>query len=76
MNRKKKIIKKPIAKDCSFCLNKTSPNWKESEVLGQLLSPRGRILPRSYTGLCARHQKKATHAIKHARHLALLPYVA
>lgn len=76
MDRKRRIIKKPIAKDCIFCSSKTSPTWKEADLLSQFLSPRGRILPRSYTGLCAKHQKKATRAIKHARHLALLPYVA
>jgi small subunit ribosomal protein S18 len=33
-------------------------------------------LPAIYTGVCAKHQRKLALAIKQARHLALLPYVA
>ena len=34
----------------------------------------GKILPRRNTGMCAKHQRDITVAIKRARHIALLPY--
>ncbi|MGB4607277.1 MAG: 30S ribosomal protein S18, partial [Sedimentibacter sp.] len=36
----------------------------------------GKILPRRITGACAKHQRMVTRAIKRARSIALLPYVA
>ncbi|HAW15959.1 MAG TPA: 30S ribosomal protein S18, partial [Clostridiales bacterium] len=39
-------------------------------------SERGKILPKRMTGTCAKHQRELTTAIKRARQIALLPYVA
>jgi small subunit ribosomal protein S18 len=39
------------------------------------VTEQGKILPRRMTGMCARHQRQVTTAIKRARFLALLPYV-
>ena len=39
-------------------------------------SERGKILPCRTTGTCAEHQRQLTVAIKRARQIALLPYVA
>ncbi|MCB0057856.1 MAG: 30S ribosomal protein S18, partial [Caldilineaceae bacterium] len=36
----------------------------------------GRIKPRRQTGTCAKHQRSLAVAVKRARHLALLPFVA
>jgi small subunit ribosomal protein S18 len=36
----------------------------------------GKIIPRRTSGNCARHQRHLTQAIKRARFLALIPYVA
>jgi len=36
----------------------------------------GKILPRRTTGTCARHQRQLERAIKRARYLAIIPYVA
>ena len=44
--------------------------------LRRYLSERAKIVPRRVTGTCARHQRELTVAIKRARHIALLPYVA
>lgn len=60
---------------CNFCKKKTLPEWKDPQELRRFLSERGRILAASRTGLCAKHQRKLTVAIKRARHLALLPFV-
>jgi small subunit ribosomal protein S18 len=31
----------------------------------------GKILPRKYTGLCAKHQRAVTRTIKHSRNMLL-----
>ena len=64
-------------KVCSFCVDKiTTIDYKETAKLRRYLSERGKILPRRTTGTCAAHQRQLTVAIKRARHIALLPYVA
>jgi len=44
--------------------------------LRSFVSERGKIIPRRISGSCARHQRALTHAIKRARTIALLPYLA
>ena len=62
---------------CSFCVDKfESIDYKDTAKLRRYLSERGKILPRRTTGTCAAHQRQLTVAIKRARHIALLPYVA
>jgi len=64
-------------KVCSFCVDKiTAIDYKDAAKLRRFLSERGKILPRRTTGTCAAHQRQLTTAIKRARHVALLPYVA
>ena len=64
-------------KVCSFCVDKvTHIDFKDTVKLRRYLSERGKILPRRTTGTCAAHQRQLTVAIKRARHIALLPYVA
>ncbi|MBU1130365.1 30S ribosomal protein S18 [Patescibacteria group bacterium] len=76
MKRKKKKIKKRArVKECPFCKDKVEISWGAYELLRDFLSPRGRILSRSVTAVCAKHQKLLGEAIKRARHLALLPFV-
>ena len=58
-------------KVCGFCVDKVEHiDYKD------IMSERGKILPRRVTGTCARHQRDLTTSIKRARHLALLPYTA
>ena len=64
-------------KDCNFCVDKvTSIDFKEAGKLRRYTSERGKILPRRTTGTCAAHQRQLPVAIKRARAIALLPYVA
>ena len=64
-------------KVCTFCVDKvTSIDFKDSAKLRRYTSERGKILPRRTTGTCAAHQRALTTAIKRARQIALLPYVA
>ena len=64
-------------KVCSFCVDKIAHiDYKDTAKLRRYLSERGKILPRRTTGTCAAHQRQLTVAIKRARHIALLPYIA
>jgi len=62
-------------KDCYFCNSNKEPDYKQVEVLKKFITDRGKIVPRSRTGLCQKHQKRLTKAIKRARHLSLLPFI-
>ena len=64
-------------KVCAFCVDKVEHiDFKDTAKLKRYTSERGKILPRRTTGICAAHQRQLTVAIKRARHIALLPYVA
>jgi len=64
-------------KVCAFCVNKEKEiDYKQPDVLLRYVTDRGKIRPRRQTGLCAKHQRRLSIAIKRARHLALLPFVA
>ncbi|MBA7628239.1 hypothetical protein ES703_35715 [subsurface metagenome] len=63
-------------KVCKFCTKKLTIDYKNPEALKRFTTERGKILPRRITGTCARHQRKLAKAIKRARVLALLPFVA
>jgi small subunit ribosomal protein S18 len=51
-------------------------DYKDVELLKRFLNEQGKMLPRRITGVSARFQRQLTRAIKRARHLALLPFVA
>lgn len=64
-------------KVCQFCADKTEViDYKDVEKLRKYVTERGKILPKRITGTCAEHQRAVTTAIKRARIVALLPYVA
>ena len=54
----------------------TSIDYKNTDFLMRFLNPQGKILPRRLTGNSLKWQKRVSRAIKRARQLALLPYVA
>ena len=66
---------RPVAKNCPFCANKTEPDYKEVSGLNKYVTERGKLLGRARTGVCAKHQRAITIAVKRARHVALLPFV-
>lgn len=61
-------------KVCYFCKSHTEPRYWDSAVLKRYLNDRGRIVPRQRAGTCAKHQRRVSQGIKHARHLAILPF--
>lgn len=70
MMRKRKKI-------CIFCADKVDfIDYKDTGKLRKFISERGKILPRRISGTCAKHQRDLNTAIKRARQVALLPYIA
>jgi small subunit ribosomal protein S18 len=66
----------PRRRVCSFCVEHVKTiDYKDVERLRRYLSERAKIEPTRRTGVCAKHQRVLSTAIKRARHLALLPYV-
>ena len=64
-------------KVCQFCVDKIAHiDYKDAAKLRRYVSERGKILPCRMTGTCAMHQRQLTVAIKRARQIALLPFVA
>jgi len=63
-------------KYCFFCVNQMkNVNFKDTQILRRFSSHYAKILPKKRTGLCAKHQRKVALAIKHARIMALMPFV-
>lgn len=51
-------------------------DYKDLDLLKRFINEQGKILPRRITGLSAKYQRQLTRAIKRARHLAMMPFVA
>ena len=64
-------------KQCKFCLDHvTVIDYKDMGRLSKMLTERGKIIPSRISGTCAWHQRLLSRAIKRARYVALLPYIA
>ena len=64
-------------KPCPYCREKIDRvDYKDVSMLRRFTSERGKIRSRRITGACRRHQSQLARAVKRARELALLPYVA
>lgn len=62
---------------CRFCEEKEIyVDYKDEKLLQRFVTEQGKIIPRRTSGTCATHQRMLTTAIKRARHLALMPFVA
>lgn len=68
---------RPRRRICAFCVDKVDViDYKDTEMLKRYTNEFGRIRPRRQTGTCAKHQRTLAVAVKRARHIALLPFVA
>lgn len=72
---KTKIIERPINEKCPYCESGKPPLYKDYKDLADYLTGRAKIMPKTRTGFCSKHQREFTKAVKRARFLALLPYV-
>ena len=69
--------KRAKKKVCLFCVDKVdSIDYKDTAKLKKYITERGKIVPRRISGNCAKHQRQLTVAVKRARIIALLPFVA
>ena len=64
-------------KYCRFQKNRIKYiDYKDEKFLLQFVNEQGKLLPRRITGTSLKYQRKVSQAVKRARHLALMPYVA
>lgn len=69
--------KRAKKKVCVFCVDKVEHiDYKDTAKLRRYVTERGKIVPRRISGNCAKHQRQLTIAVKRARQIALLPFVA
>ena len=72
--KKKKVFRK---RPCRFCADKVKNlDFIEYLRFQKFLTERGKIVPSRISGNCAKHQRQLAKAIKKARIMALLPFVA
>ena len=78
-----KVVKRPAKKQmsrkkvCIFCADGVDEvDYKDVAKLRKFITEKGTIVPRRMSGTCAKHQRIVTEAVKRAREMALLPYVA
>ena len=65
--------KRAKKKVCVFCVDKVENiDYKDTAKLRRFVTERGKIV----SGTCAKHQRQLTIAVKRARQIALLPFVA
>jgi len=62
-------------KICQFCHSGVEEiDFVQVDMLKNYIDNRARIKNRRRTGVCAKHQRQLSRAIKIARQMALLPY--
>jgi small subunit ribosomal protein S18 len=62
-------------KVCKFCTEKIDAiSYRDVRLLQQFVAERGKIVPRRLTGVCTRHQRRLSLAIKQSRNIALLAF--
>ena len=64
-------------KQCYFSENNIRHiDYKDTEILKKFLNPHARMISRKKSGVSAKSQRQLTVAVKRARFMGLLPYVA
>jgi len=64
-------------KSCRFCADPDLViDYKDVRMLRGFITERGKIVPRRISGNCAKCQRQIATAVKRARVIALLPYLA
>jgi len=66
-----------MKKQCYFSENNIKHiDYKDADLLKKFLNPHARMQAKKRTGVSAKYQRKLSLAIKRARYMALLPYLA
>lgn len=72
---RKNFKKSSRKKVCVFCQEKVETiDYKDVARLKKFITEGGKIVPRRMSGICAKHQRELSKAIKRARVAALLPF--
>lgn len=65
------------AKNCYFCSNNINVvDYKDVILLRKYINTAGKLTPRKRNNNCAKHQRLVSKAVKRARIIGLLPFVA
>ena len=68
-------FRKPKRKKiCHMCAGK-SVDYKDVAIISKYINDNGKILPRRFTGTCAKHQRDVAEQVKLARYMAFIPFV-
>ena len=60
---------------CPFCVDKINIlDYKDVSTLRRYITDRGKIVPKRNSGVCAKHQRMVTNAIKRSRLMGLIPH--
>ncbi len=74
MSRNRRFSRRKV---CRFCADSSQViDYKDPKLLRHFITERGKIVPRRISGNCARHQRELAVAIKRARQIAFLPFLA
>ena len=75
----KEATRKPYQKkrkSCPFSSSDKIIDYKDVKTLNKFVSERGKIIPSRISAVSAKKQRELSKAIKRARYVALMPYVA
>jgi len=76
-NRNRKASNTNKKKTCFFCVEKISAvDYKDVDLLRRFTTAQSKIVARKRTGMCSKHQRRLSNAIKRARFMAMVPYVS
>ena len=73
---RRRVQKIQVPQKDYFVENNKTPYYGDVNTLKLFTTERGKIIPRSRSGLNSKNQRALTKAIKYARHLALLPFLS
>lgn len=74
MEKQQPQTKKP--RKCFFCTNNdVLIDYKDMNTIRRYISSFAKIVPRKRSGVCMKHQRELSNAIKRARIMALIPFV-
>lgn len=77
MNNRSKRPTEIRVKGCYFCENKKEIiDYKDEKQMRRYTDERGKLVDRRKSGLCSKHQRLVVTAVKRARHIAIIPFVA
>jgi small subunit ribosomal protein S18 len=75
LNAEKDAPRKARRRGCPFCNEGAAQiDYKDPGTLKYFISERGKLVPGRVSGVCSKHQRELTTAVKRARVVALLPF--